>query len=152
MRDDARRLVRHLGERVRLPALELDESGYCCVIFDGIEVDFEHEAGPNRVVLSAKVHDAPVEANQRFLEEVLDLGYAAMLVGGGGLGLDQSEKAIVFTDRIVLRMIDYSAFEQAVETFVNRAEGWSRFFGGAEFARLVGESLNLTESVAMMRI
>jgi Tir chaperone protein (CesT) family len=152
MRDMAQDLVKKLASKLNLPELELDEDGYCCVAFDGVVVNLEHEEDGHEFLLFAKVADAPADISQRYVEEILDLSYAAMLTGGGCLGLDKAGGAVMFADRISLRALDDAGFEQAVEDWVDRAEGWQKLFAGPEFARIVTDGPKLEEMSSMMRI
>ena len=152
MRETAENLVKNLGEKLSIPELALDEDGYCCVTFDGIVVNLEHDEDSDEVLMFAKVHEAPGDISQRYVEEILDMSYAAMLTGGGCLGLDRAAGAIMFADRASLRGLDDAGFEKTVEDFVDRAEGWTNLLGGPEFARVTTDGPDLAEMTSMMRI
>jgi hypothetical protein len=152
MREIAQNLVKALAAKLNLPELALDEDGYCCVVFDGMPVNMEHEDGSDSFLFFAKVHDAPADISLRYLEELLDLSYAAMLTEGGCFGLDRSSGAVMFADRASIRGLDDAGFEKAVEIFVERVEGWGKLLGGQDFARVTADGPDLAEVGSMMRI
>ena len=152
MKELAQHLIKMLGENLDIPDLALDDEGYCCVGFDDVVVNFEYEDDRHEFLLFAKIADAPGDVSQRYVEEILDLSYAAMLTGGGCLGLDRAGGAVMFADRIALRGLDETSLEQAIESFVDRAENWQKLLGGSEFSRLTSDGPRLEDVSSMMRI
>ena len=152
MIEAARQFVRKLGERMKIEELALDEDGYCCVGFDDVTVNIEYEDERNELLLYAKVGEAPSDLGALYLEELLDLGYSAMMTTGGTLGVDRAAGSIMFADRGGVGGMDEHGFEKFVESFVNRAEDWSQLLTSPEFLRNVSEGPDLGEVGEMMRI
>lgn len=152
MRDVAMKLVETLGASLGLDGLSLDEEGCCCIAFDGMPVNFEHEAQSEDLLLIARIADGPSDPSPRYVNEILDLSYTAMLTSGGCLGYDKAAGAIMFADRLPLRLLDEARFERAIENYVDRADGWRMLLTGEQFSRLTSETADLEAVGSMMRI
>lgn len=111
-------LLAKLGETIGVDTTLSDE-GTAGIVFDGDEVDFEL-AGP-RLYIIADLGAA--EGKNDMFGEILEANNLSSRTGYGTIGLD-SARGVFTLSRIFEGEMEYPAFEDAVETFVNTVRHW----------------------------
>lgn len=118
--------IAEFGHHIGLPALALDESGLCRVVFDGaLTVDLE--ATPDgralQVMALATPRDIP-SCSTEMLETLLGANLLGVSTGGAHFSLSRADGQVLFERRLDMASLDFNGFAREMESFVNHLEGW----------------------------
>jgi hypothetical protein len=118
-------LLRELGVKTGLGALELDRNGLCQLVFDGdLRVEFEAPAGGSSFWLAAAVARLPASAGSDFYRELLEANLMGRGTGGAALAVDPDRGEVVLWQRLDADRTDFPLFERELEAFLNSLDVW----------------------------
>jgi hypothetical protein len=128
----ATQLIRELARDMELPQLALDESGCCCLLFDGrISVDLEYDDAAQAFRISSHLPLPRQEMRPFLYEQCLKANYFYRELGKAYFGLDPDTGEIVMIREAALSGMDYPIFLTVLEQFVQTAQEWTGVVQGA---------------------
>ena len=139
--------MREVGALLGLDGLAADADGQCGITVDAtITVHLLHDPQAEAVALFAVVGTLPADRRAVVLELLLAANLFWRGTGGGTLGLDQTDDAIVLAERLALRGLHPSSVIERVRAMADRALAWRSALGevgehpAAAVTRLVGRA------------
>ena len=130
MRDTLEHLLRDLGNEAGLGALELDEAGYCGLVFDRkIDVGVLLSSDERGVRLFSTVGELRDEDVTKAYRQLLLANHFWQQTGGGTLCLDDTLEpheagTVLLIRELPLAGLESSAFRDMVTVFVDAVEFW----------------------------
>lgn len=115
------------GQSIGIEGLCFDEDGNCSLQIDeAIEVNVEHEADSDRIMLSASLGEVALEAREAV--------YAALLQGnlfwsgtaGATLSVEPETRRAFIHQRMPAAEVTAQSLEEMLDRFVGVAEAWAR--------------------------
>lgn len=117
-------LLSQFGQRIGLPDLALDDSGYCCIGFDDVFVNVETSG--DRLCLYAWIGTLDEAARTRHASDLLDANFLFKGTQGATLGVDQESGDALLALQLPASTLTVDTLEASVENFVNTVERWQK--------------------------
>ncbi|OBQ51911.1 type III secretion system chaperone [Halodesulfovibrio spirochaetisodalis] len=117
-------LIEQLGFSLELEELELDENNFCSVDVQNITILLQWEEKTQRLLLSSAVGELGEGHFQEFAVKLLQANYVWNDTRGASLALDADAELIVLCQWVDVRCLEYPAFYDAFEVFVNLTRNW----------------------------
>jgi len=119
-------LLARLSEAFGIPALEMDDEGYCLVrIDDKIDLSIEFDEDTQSVLLSAKCGSVPETNRAAILQELLDANFYWTGSGGATLATNSREGAVYLQYREPVASLDQQRLADLLQAIVSNAELWN---------------------------
>jgi len=138
---DPAEILTEFGERIGIPDVEFDEDGYCCLGFDDVVLNLELNEAAGHIIISSEIGKLPSQPTESILFRYLALNHLALMMGTGGIGVDEDRRVVMFVDRVSLRGLDIQIIEAEITRIVDRAEALAAALSSPEF-----ESVTTTRS------
>lgn len=119
---DPAQMLSEFGQRMGIPGVVFDEDGYCCLGFDDVLLNLELNEQAQHVIVSSEVGSLQPQPPEALLSRYLALNHAALIMGLGGIGVNEDRRVIMYVDRIPLRGLDVETLEAEIARFVDRVE------------------------------
>lgn len=119
-------LLDHIAELVGLPALELDDEGFCSLLFDDrIAVNISFAADTELLTLYCNLGEIAADQAERVYPLLLEANVLWAGTGGATLGVTPADRCVIlaFQDRI--KDIDPQRFQTLLEGIVDMSAFWS---------------------------
>lgn len=126
-------ILSEFGKMVGIPDVAFDQDGYCCLGFDDVVLNIEHNETFRHLLVFSEVASLPAQPNKSLLLLLLKLNYASLVMGAGGISIDEHAGTIMFVERIPLRGLDNVAFEAAMRSIVDRVEALKTAMSDPDF-------------------
>ena len=121
----AQQLLDHVAELVGLPALELDDEGFCSLLFDDrMAVNISYAADAELLTLYCNLGEIAADQAERVYPLLLEANVLWAGTGGATLGVTPADRCVIlaFQDRI--KDVDPARFETLLEGIFDMAEFW----------------------------
>ena len=118
-------LLDHIAELVGLPVLELDDEGFCSLLFDDrVAVNISYAADTELLTLYCNLGEIAADQAERVYPLLLEANVLWAGTGGATLGVTPADRCVVlaFQDRI--KDIDPERFQALLEGIVDMSEFW----------------------------
>lgn len=132
---DPQVFLSQLCQKLGVENIEFDEDGYCCVGFDDVILNIEHEKEKRDLLIYAEIVDLPGQPQSAYLMRILEVNYASLLMTPGAIGVDTQARKVMFVEHIPLLGLTYDAFEKALQSIVNRVESLQKLMMSRGFAQ-----------------
>jgi hypothetical protein len=132
---DLQHYLTQLCAKLGVESVELDADGYCCVGFDDVILNIEHDEKRHDVLTYAELAELPAQPQPAYLLRVLEVNYASLLMTPGAIGVDTQARKIMFVERVPLLGLSYQGFEAALQSIVNRVESLQKLMISRGFAQ-----------------
>lgn len=117
-------LLKQLGQRLGIPGLATDSSGYCALRVESWTLHLMGVSDRDTVQLMAELGAIPTRNPQPVLVDMLAANALFLGTGGAALGLDPARNTAVLSRELPLDNLDFMAFHSALESFIQHAEIW----------------------------
>ena len=115
-------MLSEFGRRIGIPDVVFDEDGYCCLGFDDVVLNLELNGPASHLIISSEIGKLPSQPPESLLLRYLALNHAALIMGTGGIGVNEDRRTIVYVERIQLRGLDIEIVEAEITRIVDRVE------------------------------
>jgi hypothetical protein len=116
-------LIKTLKQRLGIADLEQDSDGRVQFTVDGkLSIDVEPGPDGKGLVLVGRLGTVPAGSRERVFQRMLELNLLERGASGSFLALDVTYDGMVLCRRFD-EIADYTAFEHALELFINQCEG-----------------------------
>lgn len=126
-------ILSEFGKKVGISDVVFDQDGYCCLGFDDVVLNIEHDETLRHLLVFSEVTSLPAQPQKSLLLLLLKLNYASLVMSTGGIGIDEHAGRIMFVERIPLRGLDGAAFEAAMSSIVDRVEALKTAMSDPDF-------------------
>jgi hypothetical protein len=117
-------LLKQLGQRLGIPDLAADSSGYCALRVESWTLHLMNVPDRGTVQFMAELGAVPARNPQPVLVDMLAANALFLGTGGATLGLDPARNAAVLSRELPLDNLDFMTFHGALESFIQHAEIW----------------------------
>ena len=115
-------LIAELAQRTGLSQLTLSPDGTAClVVEDSLSINLEHDSATRRLHLYTVLGPLPTTDREACYGRLLEANLFGLQTGGGSIGLHRPGSQIVLSRTLDLDILDYTAFEAALEQMVQSA-------------------------------
>ena len=116
-------LIAELSQRASLPLLQLSDEGTASLVVDRrTTVNLEHDPVGRRLFAYISLGEPPAVDRESFFARLLAANLFGRGTGGGVIGLDPASPELLLSRSFDLDLVDYTAFEAALEALVDAAE------------------------------
>ena len=116
-------LIAELSQRAGLPLLQLSDEGTASLVVDRrTTVNLEHDPAGRRLFAYISLGEPPAAEREPFFAALLAANLFGRGTGGGAIGLDPVNQELLLSRSFDLDLVDYTAFEAALEALVDAAE------------------------------
>ena len=134
-------LLSRLGEAYGIPALQMDDDGYCLVrVDDRIDLAIEFHEDSQSLQLSARCGTLPEENRAGILQELLDANFLWSGTGGAMLATNSREGALYLQYREPIARLDQQRLADLLHAIVANAEAWHGRLAELAIEREPGEN------------
>lgn len=126
-------ILSEFGKKIGIPDVAFDKDGYCCLGFDDVVLNIEHNEELRHLLVFSEVASLPAQPQESLLLRLLELNYASLVMGTGAIGVDEHARTIMFVERIPLRGLDAEAFETAMRSIIDRVEALKTAIAAPDF-------------------
>jgi hypothetical protein len=119
-------LIARLSEAFGIPALEMDDEGYCLVrIDDKLDLSIEFDEDSQSVLLSVRCGLLPEANRAAILQELLDANFYWTGSGGATLATNSREGAVYLQYREPAASLEQQRLADLIQAIVSNAEMWN---------------------------
>lgn len=116
-------LIAEFAQRAGVPQLQLSDEGTASLVIDGrTTVNLEHDAAARRLFAYVSLGEPPAADREGYYARLLGANLFGHGTGGGTIGLDPAGNEVLLSRALDLDLVDYTAFEAALESLVDAAE------------------------------
>lgn len=116
-------LIAEFAQRAGVPQLQLSREGTASLVIDGrTTVNLEHDAVSRRLFAYVSLGEPPAADREDYYARLLGANLFGHGTGGGTIGLDPAGNELLLSRVLDLDLVDYTAFEAALESLVDAAE------------------------------
>lgn len=118
-------LLDHIAELVGLPELELDEDGFCSLLFDDrVAVNISYAADTELLTLYCNLGEIPADQAERVYPLLLEANVLWAGTGGATLGVTPADRCVILAFRDRIKDIDPERFQTLLEGLIDMSEFW----------------------------
>jgi hypothetical protein len=120
-------VITEFGKIVGLPELELNQDGYCPLIFDDIVVNFKYDGETDELLMWSSIGEIPPEPVRKDIYEMLlEANIIQSYLGGGVLTIEKNHNIILLINSTPTELIDLKTFEDTLDNFIKLTETWEK--------------------------
>jgi hypothetical protein len=128
MKKDLDLLLSELGKGVGIEELALDKEDGCVLSFDELVVSLQYVPDNNSLVLFSNLGVLDGQDLSGQFAEMLEANFYERARGGPTIGYHRETKTAWTIYQTAVGPLDFPAFEEKMERFVNFSEAWKKRF------------------------
>jgi len=146
-------ILTEFGRRMGILDIVFDDDGHCCLGVEDVVLNIEHNESLEQLIVLSEVGKLPAQPSAFLLSRYLAINHLALIMGAGGIGVDEDKRIVRFVERIPLRGLDIETLEADITHIVNRVEALKIILsspgfdmpnmGAGDSAHLINDALSL---------